>query len=55
MISSAKDKIGDDIFDKFKKRRGLVKNLNAIQLMAETDDIVFDKHGTLSTNFYVVK
>lgn len=29
--------------------------MNAIQLMAETDDIVFDKHGTLSTNYFVVK
>jgi hypothetical protein len=30
MINSAKDKIGDDIFNKFSERGGKVKNLRAI-------------------------
>jgi magnesium-transporting ATPase (P-type) len=52
MINSAKDKIGDDIFERFKSKGGEVKSINAIQQMAMVNDIVFDKRGTLSTNYF---
>ena len=45
MITDTKDRIGNEIYEYFREKGGIVKSIDGIQVLSTINEIIFDRKG----------